>query len=360
MENSREALWRMIADRLIYPATGLIYDRTVTPDTPLPTAEEIASDIPTPNGNGTVMEDCMITGGTALHGLSIRLERGEDCADTAETVARGLLRCAEAGKDGYLPRGLHPLDGKLHYRDCSRDQLTMFLYGLLRYAASGACPAETAGRAAAAVSRIADRAVRNVTPETGWDLLTEDGRPTVNGIMWGDGRPNHETFRLPMLFLAAHVLTGRDDYLERYLSVREEGLSRSLPMLDGGYWALYTLQQMTLSLDTARRFDPDASFRRRAGGVMDEIARFAASLTGRIRSHIAAAPPDSFRVRTEYTWFYYIQDAAILPMLEAAAPGVSVRPETVALFRDALARLDPDGTTALPVHFAAALEMLEE
>lgn len=358
MRTIADDLWNTVGDRLLYPGTNLIYDRVIGPGTRLPSAEDIAADIPNPNGYGTVMEDCMITGGTALHGLSIRMERDGTFSPLAERIADGMLSCAESGKEGFLPRGVHPLLKGVHYRDSSRDQLTMFLYGMLRYVSSGYCSERTAVRASAAAVRIAERAVRYVRSENGWELPAEDGAKALNGKMWGEGCLNHERFRLPLIYLTAYTLSRDELWYYRYAEIREEALQTSLPMTS--YWALYTLQQMCVSLDAASRYDPDAVFGRRCGLVMDEAARFAASMTQSIREHIAQAPEEAFRERQEYTWFYYIQDAAILPMLEAAAPGVKVRMESKGLMLRALERLDTEhGSTALPVHFAAATEAVE-
>ena len=357
MKTSEECL-SYIQNRLYYPKTGLIYDCIIESGTVLPTAEEIAADIPNANGCGTVMEDCMITGGTMLHGLCTRMERtGGSGSGFAAQIADGMLKSAEQGKDGYIPRGVHPSDGKLHYRDCSRDQITMCLYGLLRYALSGFCSGEMKERIAALAKRTADRAIRNVIPENDYNLLTEDGKPSLNGRFWGEKCGTHEIFRLPQIDLTAYVLTGEEMYYTHYLSVRDEALERSRQGKD--CWAMYCLQQMAVSLDTAKRFDRDPQIRAVCGELLDGIADFAEERLPAIRNHIAEAPETAFSVRGYYVPFYFIQDAAIVPMLEALAPHRSVSEESAALCRETLEKLPYSGKTALPVHFFTALELMK-
>lgn len=357
MKTAEECL-SYLKDRLYYPATGLLYDSVISADTPLPSPAEIAADLPTANGNGTVMEDCMISGGTCLHGLCARLERGDaSAAAFAEKIADGMLKNAESGTGGYVPRGVHPLDGRLHYRDCSRDQITMFLYGLLRYASTAFCPEGTKTRIRNASAALAERAIRFVTEANGWDLLTEDGKPSVNAVLWGPERLPHECFRLPQLWLTAFVLTGEPRYDARYLSVRGEGLARSLPVND--CWALYGLQQMAVSVDTAYRFDPDPAVRGRCAGILNAIADAAAARVPEIRSRIQSASEEDYRKRGGYYIFYRLQDAAIVPMLEAMAPDREVGAEGLALCAEVLDRIPFEGTTALPVHFFTALELAQ-
>ena len=358
MKTSEECL-SYIQDRLYYPKTGLLYDCIIENETVLPTAEEIAADIPNANGCSTVMEDCMITGGTLLHGLCAQMERTDGSGSGfAAQIADGMLKSAAQGKDGYIPRGVHPSDGKLHYRDCSRDQITMCLYGLLRYASSGFCSGEMKERIAALAKRTADRAIRNVIPENDCNLLTEDGKPSLNGRFWGEKCGTHEIFRLPQIYLTAYVLTGEERYYTHYLSVRDEALERSHPVED--CWAMYCFQQMAVSLDTARRFDRDPRIREVCGAILDEIADYAGQKLPVIRNHIAEAPETAFSVRGYYVPFYYIQDAAIVPMLEALAPHRGVSPAWEALCRETLEKLPYSGKTALPVHFFTALELMRQ
>lgn len=142
-----------------------------------------------------------------------------------------------------MPRAVSVEDGKTHYPDSSRDQYTMFAFAMHRYLTSTLCtPSEKDAIATAAVA-IAGRAEKNITPETGYDMLTDDDRPTLVTVMWGDTLGNHEYLRLSMLYLLAYESSGDGYWLNKYSKIREEAYQKSLPMSER-YWALYTLQQM--------------------------------------------------------------------------------------------------------------------
>lgn len=357
------ALRNDIRDRLFYRPTGLIYDSRVTaPDSglPCPTAGDIREQRPNSGGNGTVIEDCMLAGGTLAGALLSRSERTGDRedADFCRQLIGGMLKSAEAGKDGFLPRGVSPLDGSSHYGDTSRDQYTMFLYAVTRYAASALCTEEERDRIRRIVCRIADRAIRHVTPDNDWNLMTEDGRPGLTLKMWGD-LCTHEWFRLPMFYLAAYTVSGEDRYREEYLRYRDPGLDRSLPLCPDSYWALYTLQQMACSVDLARRFDPDPDVGRKSSQILKEIAVYVSGLVPAVAERNRGIAPEDFRRRGDYRYFYFIQDAAIIPMLQGMAPEGTVTGPARALCEDHSVRLCVrDQDTALPVHFYAAWETI--
>ena len=359
MDGTANVLLNALRERFYYPDTGLVYD--YSPGTPgrFPPTEQIHAAIPDPCGYGTGMEDCMLSGGTLLDALVFLAERGgaAEIRGFASGIAGGMLRCAEAGRDGFLPRGLSPEDGASHYPDSSRDQYTLFVYGLWRYARSELCGGNEKERIRAAFERIADRAERNVTPETGFDLLREDGLPSRFTQMWGGALGNHEVFRLPMIHLAAWDLSRRPARWETYLRYRDEALRRSLPVPACG--RLYGLQQMACSLIPVLSLDPEG--RDRAEEILREIAAVARDMVPVLDEEIACLPPEAFRIRGHYADFYRVQDAAIVPMLESMAPGVPVSPESASLFRRTLARMDlQTHESALPAHFLNAYLRCEE
>jgi len=355
MEKLLNEAWNYIENRLYYPKTGMLYDIILHPDTRIPTLEEIASSVPNPDGCGTMTEDGMISGGGALAGLCFRIRRCGEGKDFAERIADGMLCCAESGKDGFLPRSIQPVDGKSHYKDCSRDQLTVFLYGLLTYSQSGYCSDSIRKRAQKAVLRIANRAKRNVIPETGYNFLCEDGTPSQNSVYWGEALHAHEIGRLPFIYLVTWILTGQEEWLEDYRMLREEAVARSLPL--GEHPCFYTLQQMAVTLDTAYRYDPDSDFREKYAGLLMKLAAYAEGETRRVREVIDRLERKYFVTRSDWYPFYCVQNAAILVILEAMAPGFGVREEAKELMLRTFEKLNlPTHQSALPVHFASAME----
>lgn len=383
MQPDLQCTYDWIEKYLFSHQTNLIYDRIVRGrEDDFPTAREIAEGFPNPCGYATGMEDAMLSGGTMLDTCLLLCEREGDtrAAVLARELVRGMLDCAHAaGSEGFLPRAVAPEDGKSHYPDSSRDQYTLFAFGMHRYMRSGLCTDAERAEIAAAAEAIARRCERNVTPQTGYDMLTEDGRPTLVTVMWGDTLGNHEFMRLPMLYLLAYEAGGDPHWLEMYRSLREEACARSLPM--GEYWALYTLQQMQASLLVCLEADPDAIWRERWLAIMHTVADHVESLVGDIRRKTAGygdcnLPLPAFRdlpMREEPRFarlgypnarhpilpdadaYFALQDGAQAAIVAGLVPGRRPQAAVVALLRDAYSRIDLDRYERnLPVYFLNA------
>ncbi len=367
-------LYTMLSDALDYvrtelflPTTSMLCDFRHKSDlSALPTPEECARNYPNPAGYATGIEDCTLAGGSMLDGCVSFYERTGDtrAVELAGDLCEGLLRCAESATDpGFVPRGLCPTDGKSHYMDSSRDQYTLFAFGLHRYLNSGLCSDGHRIRIAKAARAVAERLERNVLPENGYDMLREDGgRGLVSG-MWGDNLGNHETMRLPMLYLFAYEVCGDVRFLELYRKLRPIAVERCLPMT--GYWALYTLHQMQSSLRLCWDVDPDEAWRGKILSVMWEVARYTAGLVPSMRAKLKDADAynvgqRSFReyrmeeleryaamgiravksVREDegdYFVFQSFADLAIVPLL---IPGGTADDATMGLFTEAFGRVD--------------------
>ncbi len=353
----RNVCWDFIENRLFYPKTKMLYDIIFHPDTPMPTVEDVKNSVPNANGYGTMTEDGMISGGTALHGLCLRMQNHDgEGAEFAKLVAEGMLDCAESGIDGFLPRSIQPIDGKCHYKDASRDQLTLFFYGILLYVNSGFCPRTLSDRAVSAVERIIARIQKYVTPENNFDLLCEDGTPSLNSVMWGEKIGAHEVGRLPFFYLSAYVLTENTAYLDRYRSIRDEAISRSFPVDCSA--SLYIAHQMAVSLDACCRFDPDREYREKYAEMLNRLTDTVDAQIDRVSAEIASLDEKYFRTRTDWQPFYAIQNAAIIPMLEAMAPHHPIDENAVNLMKRTLESLDlPIHESALPIHFVTAMEL---
>lgn len=366
LTEQREALYRFASGR-IHPSTGLLYDHIYDPadEKHFPAVETIQKGIlpPRPDGRpnysgyGTGQEDCSLTGGTLLDAIVCRHEAGGSCryCSLAKKAAGGMIRNALAGKNGFLPRGLSPRDGEAHFIESSIDQYTMFFYGITRFAMSELCGEEDRAAAKTAFIRIAQRAVRNVREETGYDMLREDDGPTLVTKLWGPDLKNHEIMRLPMFFLCTWLLSGDSRWLDLYSSLCGEGLERSLPMTQ--YWHLYTLQQMAASVNITYLYDPDESRREKAGHILDEIAAYAETRIQPLRGELIRTAPSDWKRRDEADPFYRIQDAAIIPLVQSLSPNYGISAQSVSLCEETLSRIDLSvHETSLPIHFLCAAE----
>ncbi|MBE6930828.1 MAG: hypothetical protein E7463_11150 [Ruminococcaceae bacterium] len=319
--------YEYVREKLYCPETHLIYDHHMNDWHDLPTPEEIAATLPNPCGYGTGMEDSMINGGSMIDAMIERAGETGDPEDIAflHELVDGMLLTAEAGRDGYLPRSRTPWDGVSHYPDSSRDQYTLFLYAMHRFSASGMADERERMRIRRAVTAIAQRARRNVTTAHDWDLLREDGRHTLVTQMWGDTLGNHEVPRLPMLYLLAWQLSGEEEYLTLYRSLREEVYARLLPMTD--YWHIYCVQQMQVSMQVMANLDPDEAWPERWRGVMREAGDWCVGRIGKVRETLGRKGDyrgsyPSFRELPAIPWTRPVDSE--LPASSPDRPGVDV------------------------------------
>lgn len=382
IRNRIDEAFGYVIDRLFSEKTGLIYDHIVNGrEHEFPTADEIARCYPNPCGYSTGMEDGMINGATMLDACLIKYEKEGDAtsASFARKLVRGMLGCVFFAKsEGYVPRAVSPQDGKSCYPDSSRDQYTMFAFAMHRYLNCPLCSdAEKKDIERAAVS-IACRAEKNVTAENKYDMLTDDGRPTLATVMWGDKMGNHEYMRLPMLYMLAYESSGDVHWLEKYHEIREEAYEKSLPMT--GYWALYTLQQMQASILVCHDVDPDDGWRGRYASLMNTVADYAESIADSIREKVEArqnynAHQPSFRevemvpaqrfeklgydkaltvLRPDANEFFTLQDGAQVAIISKLAPNRQTSEKAVRLLVDSFAKIDlSKHERNLPLYYVA-------
>lgn len=369
--------WSFVRDRLFYEKTNLIYDHVLDDLSYFPTPEDAAASFPNPCGYGTGMEDSMINGASMLLACIGRQKREESAAAEAlaHRLVKGILDCRETAKSyGFLPRSVTPLDGKSHYIDSSRDQYTLCVYAMHVYLSSELVTDAERARIADMLVAFAARAKRNVTPENGYDLLREDGLPTLCTVMWGEDLGNHEMMRLPMLYLAAWEASGDAHWLELYRGIREEALDRSLPMM-GRYSHLYTLQQMQMSVRLCYDLDPDASYRKRFMEILDAVADYVEAKIPQTRKNLHAradynAPFRSFRevplaerrtpvaggcpnlspVRDEADSFFILQDALDTVNVLNLCPNRILCEDAIGLYKEAMEKIDfSTHVTSVPV-----------
>ena len=287
-EEFQTAAYSYITDKLFFEKTGLIYDHIIKGrEHEFPTPKEAERCFPNPCGYSTGMEDCMLSGGTMIDVCLIKYERDGDISalNFAKKLIKGLLKCAfSAQTEGFLPRGVCPSDGVSHYPDSSRDQYTIFAFAIHRYLNSGVCTTDERKEIARVAIAIARRAERNITEENGYDMLTDEGKPTLVTVMWGKTIGFHEFMRLPMLYMLAYEASGDEHFLEKYREIREEAYLGSRNIRE--VWSLYTLGQMQSSLRLCYDCESDAEWQEKLYNLMCTLAEHAESMADKVRGKI--------------------------------------------------------------------------
>jgi len=120
------------------------------------------------------------------------------------------------------------------------------------------------------IAAIARRCERDITPENGYCLLRDDGKPAEVSQLWGKINP-HEFLRLPMFYLAAFDVTGDAHWKEKYLEYRDEALDGS-EAIAAGQGRAYIYLQMQYSLRLIYELDGDESIKLRCKKLMNKVA----------------------------------------------------------------------------------------
>jgi len=242
-------------------------------------------------GYGVGMGDCPIFGGLLLSMLADKYEVTKDkkLAECALDTFKGLKLCATVhGIPGFVARGICLEDCKSICITSSRDQYTHFVHGLWRYYHSPLCSEETKKEISSLIRAVADRMIRNVTPENNYDFLRADGSRDPRGIcrMW-DVHP-HEAARLPMIYAAAWDICGDRKYFDLYRTYLAPSIDQTLtlPSLSPAHiratMPTYTLLQMQSSLELLYDLEPDKTMKAKIVDAMQPVAEMAARRAIRI------------------------------------------------------------------------------
>ena len=269
--------WERILKEFRSERTGLVYEYCHDGDSTryLPTPEEIAKNFPVATGWNTGMEDSVLTGGPLLLAA---MARNDEKAFKA--LYPGFLRCATiSGKPGFLARSISPADGRSFYWDSSRDQYTLFVYTMWRIAGSGFATPAMKDEIKRVLRDVATYAESCMRPEHDFTLLRYDGKPGLVGKLWlsdptaeardpGNGQPcfeglmPHETQRLPMIYAAAHALTGDAHWRELELSCADDALRMAeTPEAEGVKTFSLFQKQISLRLLWECETDPSRKLR---------------------------------------------------------------------------------------------------
>jgi len=275
--------WDLLTKVLFCEKTNLIYDSIGSRDHAhrfdhLPFPEEIALNLPNPNSWGTGMEDSMLNAGPALE-AALYWARTEPkkkvrALKFARKLIGGMELCTTVhGVKGFLVRSVSHRDGKSCYCDSSRDQYTLFIYGLWRFFHSEFATEADKARISRMLCNTADYCERSVKPETGNNLMRLDGgRGLVSEMI---GICAHEEYRLPMFYLAAFDCSGSKKYLRLYETLADHALDVTLAMDMNKNWWDIQLMQMQISLALGLKADPDAARRKRIRKAMLQTAGLA-------------------------------------------------------------------------------------
>lgn len=242
---NQNILLEQIRDRYYRKETGLIYDWISSFEPAkrfehLPNAEEISRQIPNPCGWGTGMEDSALHGGMMLAALCHR-DRDEDTG-FSERLFDGMRSLGTVhGKRGFVARSISPRDGKSCYINSSRDQYTLFVYGLWRFYQSGRKQSGQRAEIRSLLTGIAEYC------ENRTEILRLDGRPGLVSRL--TGRIGlHEILRPAMFFAAASAVSGDRHWLECCRESAAAGIPGCLRLDAKQDWWYMELYQMTLSL----------------------------------------------------------------------------------------------------------------
>ncbi len=272
-----------------HPKTGLIYG--CPPEKVEPAKNFKDGLLMWPDGKvrfGRGIGDCAISSGVALSMLCDKYTVTEDAAvkEDAKKVAFGLLNLARShGRKGFVARGLCAEDGKSISRISSRDQVTHWVHGLLRYCQQPWVDEQTKADYKKLVVEVAEYMLKNVTPENEYNFLMADGKIDPRGIciMWGDKIYPHEAARLPMIYFAAWYMSGDKKWKDLYEEYIDEALDKTLAIKDKpmkaweGRMPTYSLFQLNTSLEVILSIEKDPARVARVKDAMAYTAKMADS-----------------------------------------------------------------------------------
>ncbi|EIP97542.1 hypothetical protein OpiT1DRAFT_01985 [Opitutaceae bacterium TAV1] len=285
LNDKMEEAWKQLREELFCEETGLIYDSISSHEHEhrfehLPLVDEIQSAVPNPHGYATGMEDCVLNAGFAIEICVHRAKREalrEQSADFARRLYRGMIRCATIhGRKGYVVRGISPRDNRSVYIESSRDQFTLFVFGVWRYYHSSFATDEEKREIREALADVAGFAEARMRENFDYNLGRLDGSPAMHLKMIGVNP--HEAMRLPMFFAAAFDVTGRKEFWQLYEKYVSRGLADSLRFSERkSPWWHIELSQMQFSLALCRAVDSCAERLRSMDELMIMVAKVARS-----------------------------------------------------------------------------------
>ncbi|MEE0929019.1 MAG: hypothetical protein UIG59_07480 [Acutalibacteraceae bacterium] len=269
---------RFIFDRFYCKDTGLIYDFLIDGKNAwhhLPSPEDVKRQNPNPCGWGTGMEDSVLNGGSAIDALVGHYAATHDewakklCLELFE----GMMLCATVSEHkGFIARSVSPADKKSYYINSSRDQYTHWIYAAVRLYDSPIADDAVKNKIREVLVAVAEKCLRDVTEENGFELLRADGKAGIVSKMWGK-LGAHEYLRLPMFYMAAYYVSGDEKWKCEADKYRFEALEKTKTFQPHKH-STYVLLQLQYSLRLMYDLCPEKNFKTGCLALMDYLSDY--------------------------------------------------------------------------------------
>lgn len=360
-EKALEA-WHESWSRFYDERTHLFYDYVCSYDPEkrlagLPTPEEARRNDPNPTGWGTGMEDCAISGGLILSMICDRfaVTGEEQLREAAGKVFAGMASLGTVcGSEGFVARGITPLDGRSHYSESSRDQYTWYVYGLWRYYRSPLSGEAEKAKMREIITAVCARMERNVVPENDYRIGRAEGTfDTIVDKMWENAA--HEVARLPMIYAIGANMTGESRWADLARCYAPEAAAKSK---EPSTTIAYALLQQQVSLEALYQLEESAELKQQWLDAMRLVAERSEGFLARCREYQA---PDVEQIELDWrTWPLHgsmnyrvptrpdfsakdnrcVREPAEAALVLLLMPEPSLAPEQLALVRQMIGQVD--------------------
>ena len=299
MSKSMDSAWNNVWKRLFSDKTNLFYDFVSSYDCEhrfdhLPTDDEITAQIPNPCGWGTGMEDSMLNAGPMMDIIVMRYEQTGEAhlRELADKVFEGMQLCATAhGRKGFLARSVSINDRKSCYFNSSRDQYTLFVYGLWRFYHSSLSSYAQKEKAKNLLVDVAKYFETNISSQNNYNALRLDGQPALVCQMDGD-IGIHEVMRLAMFYAAAWDVSGEQHWFELYRKHAIPGIEKNLEFKKKQDWWYIELYQMQISMLLLSSLEQDSQLLDKYLKVMEMAAEVAKKQIEKHKKHLKTVNVD--------------------------------------------------------------------
>lgn len=270
--------WGFIFHRFYCEDTKLIYDFLIDEGNAyhhLPSPKDIRRQHPNPCGWGVGMEDSVLNGGSVIDALvgHYTVTGDEWAKEACLDIFDGMMLCATVSDEsGFIARSVSPVDKKSYYFNSSRDQYTHWVYAAVRLYSSPIADDGIREGIRKVLLSVAEKCLRDVTEENGFELLRADRKPGIVSKMWGELWP-HEYLRLPMFYMAAYFVSGDEKWKREADKYRFEALEKTKPF-DPSRHSTYVLLQLQYSLRLMCDLCPEEDFRADCLALMNRLSDF--------------------------------------------------------------------------------------
>lgn len=304
-----EEAWQISWDLFFDKHTNLFYDfiSSYDPETSLavlPTPKETAWHVPNRTGWGTGMEDCAISGGVMMSMICDRFTVLKEASmyNYAEKLFAGMVLLGTLSQsEGFVIRGVTPIDGKSHYPESSIDQYTWYVYGLWRYYHSPLSDDAKKETVRNIITTICKRLERNVVAANDYHIGTEYGK--FDGLvdkMWNIKA--HGVGRLPMIYAIGADVT--DD--EHWCNLAKQYIQEAAAQAGEESTKLaYAMLQHQISLETLLQLERNRKFKSQLEKAMNLTANRTQAFLAKCREY---EPMDVEKVDSDWRKTLYVKN----------------------------------------------------